>query len=265
MEARKTILIIDDEKDIVETLQEFLTDAGYHVITANNGIEGLKKISKIIPHLIILDMNMPQMGGIAFYKEILDPKTGKPAYPILVNTARANLEGLFKDFDIDGFMTKPFSMDELFQKISSIMEKRYGVPCAPPPKNILRKILVIEDEDEMFNRLSGTFKAHDYEVFRSTTGAEALGAVATLCPHLILLKLKLADTTGDVMALKLKMLPNVTETPIILYSQSKEGKDFSGAGRIYDKLGVKLLIGKSDPAEFLTLAELLLTPNLKAA
>ena len=66
---------------------------------------------------------MPRMGGIEFYSKICGTN-GKPQYPVLVLTARANIKGLFQDLQIDGFMIKPFEIDQLVQEASLIIKKR---------------------------------------------------------------------------------------------------------------------------------------------
>ncbi|MCM8776356.1 MAG: response regulator, partial [Candidatus Omnitrophica bacterium] len=69
---KKRVLLIDDEEDILEIMKSVLLDEGYEVMTATNGEDGLRQIARSEPHLIVLDMNMPKMGGIAFYHSIYD-------------------------------------------------------------------------------------------------------------------------------------------------------------------------------------------------
>lgn len=130
MAGQKTILLIDDEIDLIEMVQFQLQAKGFNVVTANNGQEGLERLQTIQPDLIVLDMNMPKMGGIEFYQKICDSRS-KPRYPIFILTARANLEQLFKDFEIKGFMAKPFAIDQLIAKINEIVA---GAPPAPGPE-----------------------------------------------------------------------------------------------------------------------------------
>lgn len=121
--ARRKILIIDDEADLTQMIGFQFTSKGFEVQTAGDGVEGLEKLKKFRPDLIILDMNMPRMGGIEFYSKICGPD-GKPMYPVLVLTARANVQGLFKDLEIDGFMIKPFEIDQLITEVELIIKKR---------------------------------------------------------------------------------------------------------------------------------------------
>ena len=64
------ILLVDDEPDILEIISYNLTAQGYNVITANNGVQAVKKAKKEQPHLIILDVMMPEMDGIEACEQI---------------------------------------------------------------------------------------------------------------------------------------------------------------------------------------------------
>jgi len=123
MSGPKTILLIDDEIDMQQLTKITLKARGYIVETANNGLEGLSKLETLKPDLIILDMNMPKLGGLGFYQKICNGQ-GHPLYPVLVLTARANLEQLLVQMNIDGFIAKPFEIDELLRKVDAIIEKK---------------------------------------------------------------------------------------------------------------------------------------------
>ncbi len=119
MDTKKTILIVDDEAILVDLLQFQLTAKGYHVLTACDGRGGLEELSKTSPDLIILDINMPHIGGLEFYTKITDEQ-GLSQYPVLVLTARTLLEKTFKDIKAAGFMSKPFEINELIDEVDRI-------------------------------------------------------------------------------------------------------------------------------------------------
>lgn len=118
----KTILLIDDDIDLQQLIKIALRSRGYAVETANNGLEGLDKLTAVKPDMIILDMNMPKLGGLGFYQKICAGKE-KPPYPVLVLTARTNMEQLLTQMNIDGYMGKPFEVDELLQKVEQIIRE----------------------------------------------------------------------------------------------------------------------------------------------
>jgi len=123
MNNAKMILLIDDDIDLQQLTKITLKAKGYVVETANNGLEGLSKLETIKPDLIILDMNMPKLGGLGFYQKILNSQD-RPRYPVLVLTARTNLEQLLTQMNIDGFIAKPFEIDDLIRKVDTIIEQR---------------------------------------------------------------------------------------------------------------------------------------------
>ena len=95
MDEPKRILLIDDEINLQQLVKVVLSAKGYNVTTADNGKDGLEKLEAADPDLIILDMNMPVMGGVEFYQRICDAWS-QPKYPILILTARANMEDFFQ-------------------------------------------------------------------------------------------------------------------------------------------------------------------------
>jgi CheY-like chemotaxis protein len=72
--AKKKVLVVDDEKDIVEFLSQLLEDNGYEVRGAYNGIEGMELVSKEKPDLILLDLQMPEETGTGLYRKLHDKK-----------------------------------------------------------------------------------------------------------------------------------------------------------------------------------------------
>lgn len=122
MTNSKMILLIDDDIDLQQLTKVTLKARGYIVETANNGLEGLSKLEIIKPDLIILDMNMPKLGGLGFYQKICKGQD-RALYPVLVLTARTNLEQLLTQMNVDGFIAKPFEIDELLQRVDAIIEK----------------------------------------------------------------------------------------------------------------------------------------------
>jgi DNA-binding response OmpR family regulator len=123
MTTPKIILLIDDDTDVQQLTKIALRSRGYTVETANNGLEGLTKLETVKPDLIILDMNMPKLGGLGFYQKLCNGNE-RPPHPVLVFTARANLEPLFKQMKVDGFISKPFEIEDLLSQVDTIIGKK---------------------------------------------------------------------------------------------------------------------------------------------
>ena len=155
MDTNKKILIIDDEIDLTQMIGYQFKANGFEVKTASDGLAALEIVHQFKPDLIILDINMPRMGGIEFYSKICDTN-GKPLYPVLVLTARANIKGLFQDLQIDGFMIKPFEIDQLVHEADLIIKKRsQQAPQAKPGLSRgPRKICIVDNDQKTFDQLS---------------------------------------------------------------------------------------------------------------
>src|SRR5215472_864427 len=101
------ILVVDDEPQIRRTMRATLTGAGYEIDDAKTGEEALIKVREFRPDLVLLDMNMPGMGGLAACREIrADPNVAIIMLTVR-NTERDKVEAL--DAGADDFVTKPFS------------------------------------------------------------------------------------------------------------------------------------------------------------
>lgn len=114
------ILIADDENDIVTMLRHFFEGKGYVVLTAENGMETLKKVEQQ-PDLILLDINMPGLNGLEICKRI----RAYISCPILFLTARMEEADIVKGFAAGGddYIVKPFSLAELEARVRAHLRR----------------------------------------------------------------------------------------------------------------------------------------------
>lgn len=146
------ILLVDDEPDILEIVGYNLSNEGYQIITAENGAEGVKKAKKELPHLIILDVMMPEMDGIEAC-EIIRKNPDLKDTIITFLTARGEDYSQVAGFDAgaDDYITKPVKPKVLVSKVKALLRR-----FKEDPKSKTVKIgnLVI-DRDEYKIILSG--------------------------------------------------------------------------------------------------------------
>ncbi len=118
------ILLVDDEPDILEILKYNLTSEGYQVSTAKNGIEGVEKAKKKKPHLIILDVMMPEMDGIEACEKIRNTEGLKDTI-ITFLTARGEDYSQVAGFDAgaDDYITKPVKPKVLMSKVKALLRR----------------------------------------------------------------------------------------------------------------------------------------------
>jgi len=118
------ILLVDDEPDILEIVGYNLTSEGYHIITAENGVEAVKKAKKQKPHLIILDVMMPEMDGIEACEQIRKLE-GLQDTIITFLTARGEDYSQLAGFDAgaDDYITKPIKPKVLVSKVNALLRR----------------------------------------------------------------------------------------------------------------------------------------------
>ena len=122
MADRQKILVADDAKEIRELLKIVLTDAGYDVVLAENGVEALEKFDNSI-HLVILDIMMPLCGGIDACTRIRE----QAEVPILFLTAKSAESDLVEGFEAGGddYLVKPFSCTELMLRVKALLRRSH--------------------------------------------------------------------------------------------------------------------------------------------
>lgn len=123
MSVKKTILLVDDEKDLLETMEMALESQGFNVITAFDGEEGLAKAVSEKPDIIILDLMMPKMNGYQVCWELKNREETK-SLKVIMLTAKTQESDKFWGFETgaDDYVTKPFEMSELIKKITKFVQ-----------------------------------------------------------------------------------------------------------------------------------------------
>lgn len=135
------ILIVDDEPEVVELVEFNLLQAGFDVVTANDGAEALKKARSALPALVILDLMLPELDGLEVCKTLRrDPVTA--ATPIIMLTAKAaeidRVLGL--ELGADDYLTKPFSPRELVLRVKKLLQR--GAPAEEESAQVFGELLI---------------------------------------------------------------------------------------------------------------------------
>jgi two-component system response regulator MprA len=146
-----TILIVDDDRALRTSVCRALELEGYATIEASDGEAALWQVINKDPQLVVLDLGLPGIGGLAVCQSI---RSRGYDLPILVLTARSEVQDRVEGLDAgaDDFMTKPFALDELFARVRALLRRRSTTPA---PQN-----------------------ASSSQILRSTKLLDACGAVA---------------------------------------------------------------------------------------
>jgi CheY-like chemotaxis protein len=110
--STKTVLVVEDEVDILSSLAEAIREDGYHVVTAANGFQALSEVQDHEPDLIFLDLMMPRMNGWKFVEELRKRFPGCKA-PIVLLSAARDLPAEAAKLKVEHFLRKPFGLRDV--------------------------------------------------------------------------------------------------------------------------------------------------------
>lgn len=116
-----SILVVDDDPDILEALSEILESEGFGIRQARNGLEALDLVANLAPNLILLDLMMPVMDGWEFAERM----RGRPEWariPVIVLSADRNIGTKARELGALGYLAKPFELNELLSMVQTSLQ-----------------------------------------------------------------------------------------------------------------------------------------------
>ncbi len=167
------IVMVEDDIDIAELVAFSLTRAGYEVLLAHDGMEGLELIRNECPNLAILDIMLPSMEGLDIYRA-MQASTITESIPVLFLTAKAQLEDRLEGLQLgaDDYMTKPFSPKELQLRIHNILARHaaartQGLVVRCEGLTLDKNMLEVTLDGEHVDLTTAEFKLLSYMVERN--------------------------------------------------------------------------------------------------
>ena len=125
------ILVVDDEPMVTEVVERYLEREGYSVRTAADGLDGLDAFGEMRPHLVVLDLMLPRLGGMDICRRIRESSRT----PIIMLTARGDEMDRIAGFEIgaDDYLAKPFSPNELIARVRALLRRAQRAAPRPDP------------------------------------------------------------------------------------------------------------------------------------
>jgi DNA-binding response OmpR family regulator len=123
----KTILIVDDDRELVEGVRAVLERLGHRVIHAHDGVQGKNQIYQHRPDLVILDMMMPRMGGYPVLEHFRDKPDAPPIIMVTANEGSRH-KAYAEYLGVVEYIRKPFAMEKLLEAVNKAFQPR----AAPP-------------------------------------------------------------------------------------------------------------------------------------
>jgi len=135
--ARETILIVDDEEDIIELIKYNLKNEGYDIRTAFTGEQAIKIARQALPDLIVLDLMLPGIDGLEVTRFLKNSAQTKEL-PIVMLTAKGEESDIVTGLELgaNDYISKPFSPKELLARIRAILRRRRKHALDDPPADI---------------------------------------------------------------------------------------------------------------------------------
>jgi DNA-binding response OmpR family regulator len=139
-QSMKTLLVVDDTASVRQLLQDYLTQQGFHIVTASNGQEAIFAARHSNPDLILLDIMMPQMDGFDFLRQYRKEKKT----PVIIITAKEEETDAVLGLELgaDDYVIKPFRMRELLSRVRAVL--RRGEAAADPNRVLSLGDLVLD-------------------------------------------------------------------------------------------------------------------------
>jgi signal transduction histidine kinase/CheY-like chemotaxis protein len=179
--TRGTVLVIDDDPDACELMSRSLSKEGFHVLTATEGVEGLRLAREASPHVITLDVLMPGMDGWSVLRALkADPRLS--TIPVIMITM-ADDRSTGYALGASDYLTKPIDRERL---AASVQRYRHGS----------QTVLVVEDDDDTREMMVRTLANDGWTTHEAANGRVALERVRQAVPDLILLDLMMPEMDG---------------------------------------------------------------------
>jgi two-component system, NtrC family, response regulator HydG len=189
MNDEPTILIVDDNEDLLQTFAMILKRRGFCVATAGNGTSAIDKFKEQDFDVTLMDIVMPEMNGVEAFKKM---KEMQPGAPVILMTAYSDEELMqaARDEGVRQIIHKPIKIDELIEMITDAARSQ--------------PILIIDDNDDICETLTRVLKLEGHEVLTAGSGEEAVDIARERACQMAFIDVKLPHIDGLETLLRLK-------------------------------------------------------------
>jgi len=231
MSDKPTILVVDDNQDLLNTFAMILKRRGFSVQTAGDGFSAIDKFKEQDFDVTLMDIVMPEMNGVDAFKKL---KEIDPEASIILMTAYSDEELLqtARDEGVNQIIHKPIRIDQLIQLLNEAAE---GQP-----------ILVVDDDEDICDTLTKILKLQGYDVVTAGSGEEALTLAQVRSCQMAFIDVKLPNIDGLETLLRLKEI-NPDLLVIMMTGFRNEVKD--ALDKAQEASAITCLYKPFDPAE----------------
>ncbi|MEM9265836.1 MAG: response regulator [Cyanobacteria bacterium P01_F01_bin.13] len=224
--TKQTILVIDDDDDAREILRRSLDEAGYNVVCAASGEQGIALAGELLPDAITLDVMMPQMDGWSVLRQLKEIPVVSEIPVILLSIVDDRPMG--HSLGAADYLTKPIDRNRLL----NVLETHLSEQTSPT-------ILVVEDDVNAREIMGRFLQRQDWTVELASNGREALQYLDDKLPDLIVLDLMMPEMDGFEFIQVLRQNPNWQTIPVIVVTAkaltADDQQQLEGVARVYQK------------------------------
>jgi CheY-like chemotaxis protein/anti-sigma regulatory factor (Ser/Thr protein kinase) len=209
------VLVIDDNLDVHHLLEENLNEAGYQVVSAFDGDEGMSKARQLMPFAIILDIIMPRKDGWQVLYELkADAQTRQ--IPVILLTI-VDKRALGYRLGASDYLVKPLNDEAILAVLNRLARTNGG---AHP-----RRLLVVDDDDNVIDLVRQLLGGPDYEIEEAEDGLAALEVIRRTAPDVILLDLMMPRMDGFGLLAELQKNPHWKQIPVVVLTAKSLNKN----------------------------------------
>lgn len=204
-EGSARVLVIDDDPGVRDLLARMLVREGFVVATASSGEQGLARAREFMPHVITLDVLLPDLDGWSVLATLKNEPALAHVPVVMVSMVDERRVGYA--LGAAAYLTKPIDRRRLVETLEVLRGDEESQPYS---------VLLVEDEDHVRELVRRTLEGDGWQVVEAADGRQALEAVAARCPTAILLDLMMPEMDGFQFLAELDRIPEWREIPVVV-------------------------------------------------
>ncbi len=218
--AKKLILLVDDSQLIHSHTAPILRDAGYEVVSAYDGAEGLRLTRERKPDLLISDVEMPKMDGYELCR-LIKEDPGTAHLPVLISSTLGESQDLERGFDAgaDDYMVKPVIAVELLTRTKQLLAE--SMPATR------EHILVVDDSPAQRHYVADCLSRQGFRISTAENGRVAMEMVLAEAPHLVVSDYEMPEMTGFELVHSIRANAQTRNTPVIMLTARDSKRDMA--------------------------------------
>jgi DNA-binding response OmpR family regulator/two-component sensor histidine kinase len=217
--TRQTVLLVDDSITFREELRASLEEAGYGIVVAGSGEEGLRLAADLRPSAIVVDGVLPGIDGPTVIRRLrLDAALRGLPCLLLTGSEDHGAEVRALEAGADAFVRKDENLSVILARLNAMLRSACAQSAKPGTASLQgpKKVLAVDDSETYLQKLAEALRTEAYEVVLARSGEEALAMLAVQPVDCVLLDLMMPGIGGRETCLRLKGVPSMRDIPIVM-------------------------------------------------